>query len=634
MSNLDTALAYAEAGFFVFPCGVDKKTPATSNGVDDATRDPELIRAMWHNKDFNIAICPGMSGHCVVDIDPPDGFDTLHALLKEHKGDQTWVDTFQTQSPRGGIHYWFKGTARSTTGKSGLGLNIDTRSIKGYVLAPPSWVIDPKKGIDGGYETVNDKDIQDLPAFVAEMTQAKVKEPLKSKGEKSDQDWNIAAAIARIKSYHPTKKQGADGDAYKCFCRVREQGISGGLALELVIKYLDVPWEDTTEKWLTGLRDHVYEYGQNDEGAKADEDPNITFGGGADAEVIEKPAINLSKYNLDGKPRFYAYTLEEAESFPDPEWIIPNLLPAKDCVLIFGPPKSFKSFLTLDMCLGLGAGVKTFEYTPEKPCNVLYIAGEGPSSIAKKHVPAWCKHRGIEKKSINFHIIRRMVQIAQEGAVEEFILQVQGQNLNPDIVIIDTMARATRGIEENSPKEMGHVVQAVDTMKNSLGATIISIHHTGKDVDRGSRGTNVLEADFATTIVIERHERTLAVKATVKHQRDAPEREEPYYFMGEIVGNSVVFNESSYADYSAITKVESKTDKKFVHAALEALGAKGRENAVPTMMLAMQIDPGLEAGSKLLQEFERGLKKAAAPQGRLEAYSEGRGQKMLWFIPG
>ena len=45
--NLRAALAYAKAGWRVFPCTPGEKVPATSNGVKDATSDEWQIRAWW-----------------------------------------------------------------------------------------------------------------------------------------------------------------------------------------------------------------------------------------------------------------------------------------------------------------------------------------------------------------------------------------------------------------------------------------------------------------------------------------------------------------------------------------------------------------------------------------------------------
>ena len=68
--NLRAALAYATAGWPVFPCIPGEKVPATSHGVKDATTDAAQIRAWWaRNPDRNVAIATGAPGPDVLDID-------------------------------------------------------------------------------------------------------------------------------------------------------------------------------------------------------------------------------------------------------------------------------------------------------------------------------------------------------------------------------------------------------------------------------------------------------------------------------------------------------------------------------------------------------------------------------------
>src|SRR4029078_5239980 len=81
-----TALALAARGFHVFPCRPRDKRPSTTNGHRDATTDPLIIRAWWHQQpDNNIAIATGeVSGIFVVDVDGLDAEAGLRRLEAEH----------------------------------------------------------------------------------------------------------------------------------------------------------------------------------------------------------------------------------------------------------------------------------------------------------------------------------------------------------------------------------------------------------------------------------------------------------------------------------------------------------------------------------------------------------------------
>ena len=70
------------------------------------------------------------------------------------------------------------------------------------------------------------------------------------------------------------------------------------------------------------------------------------------------------------------------------------------------------------------------------------------------------------------------------------------------LIVIDTLAYAMAGGEENSAKEMGVAVDGMQKLRNEVGASILLIHHSGKDRSKGARGSSVLKAAVDTEIEI------------------------------------------------------------------------------------------------------------------------------------
>ena len=59
-SMRDEAVAYARAGWPIFPCKENQKKPATKHGVNEATTNLEKIEQWWEeNPDYNIGFHPG-----------------------------------------------------------------------------------------------------------------------------------------------------------------------------------------------------------------------------------------------------------------------------------------------------------------------------------------------------------------------------------------------------------------------------------------------------------------------------------------------------------------------------------------------------------------------------------------------
>jgi Bifunctional DNA primase/polymerase, N-terminal/Primase C terminal 1 (PriCT-1) len=133
---LQTALALASRGLYVFPCKPRDKLPATPRGCRDASNDPTLIARWWsENPCFNIAIACGPASRIfVVDVDD-NGEAALRKLEVEHGELPPSVEAI-TARGRHVYFVWPDRAVRNSVGKLGPGL--DVRGDGGYVLAPPS----------------------------------------------------------------------------------------------------------------------------------------------------------------------------------------------------------------------------------------------------------------------------------------------------------------------------------------------------------------------------------------------------------------------------------------------------------------------------------------------------------------
>lgn len=136
----ESALAYIRVGLPVFPCRPGDKRPITGNGFKAATLDEIQVRAWWQKwPAANIGI--PTEGFVVVDVDGaenpwPTNDDKRNSLHAEAIA--------VAVTPRGGKHYWFvqpDGEGEFRNSQSGFAANVDLRCDGGYVVVPPSVVI-------------------------------------------------------------------------------------------------------------------------------------------------------------------------------------------------------------------------------------------------------------------------------------------------------------------------------------------------------------------------------------------------------------------------------------------------------------------------------------------------------------
>jgi len=179
---------------------------------------------------------------------------------------------------------------------------------------------------------------------------------------------------------------------------------------------------------------------------------------------------------------------------PDPEPLIGDGLVFLDSLVwVIGKPGSYKSFLAQDWCGSVATGETWHGHSVHKG-PVLYVIAEGRAGI-KKRIRAWEQATGRPMYGVTF--LTMAVQADNELAWSALLELVA--ELHPVLVVVDTQARVSLGMEENSNTEMGRFVHQVDRLRRKCGSTVVVVHHTSAVGERG-RGATAIDG-AADTIV-------------------------------------------------------------------------------------------------------------------------------------
>lgn len=179
--------------------------------------------------------------------------------------------------------------------------------------------------------------------------------------------------------------------------------------------------------------------------------------------------------------------------FKAPEWLIDGLLEANTFSVCFGSPAAGKTFLTLDMALCIATG-KDFHDHHVKQGPVFYIAGEGHNGFARR-AAAWSKENGISLKRVPFFKSSRAIVITDDDSVAELVDTIDAmvqEHGEPQLIVIDTLARSMGAADENSTKEMGAAIRAIDECRDAYDCTVLAVHHTGHSNKERARGSSAL----------------------------------------------------------------------------------------------------------------------------------------------
>ena len=195
-------------------------------------------------------------------------------------------------------------------------------------------------------------------------------------------------------------------------------------------------------------------------------------------------------------------SLADVESLPPPTFLIDGLVPEKSIVIPYGPPKAGKTFVALSMALHVAA-YRPWMGRKVNGGGVVYVAGEGVGGLSMRLRAM--RHAYDLPTTLPFWVVPRAVNFKDMRAVAALLDAIRATVLDEPIslVVLDTLARAMPGVDENSAEEVGAVIAACDELKFALESTIMPIHHAGKDMERGLRGSSAihgaLDASFQIT---------------------------------------------------------------------------------------------------------------------------------------
>lgn len=185
------------------------------------------------------------------------------------------------------------------------------------------------------------------------------------------------------------------------------------------------------------------------------------------------------------------------------EWIFDGLFCRGDLVVLFGTAKSGKTFLALDMivCAAAGKAWCDGKFKAPSPRTVVYCAGEGLRGLRHrwKSIMETCISNGTDEsvcsRIITVSIVPQLfIDPMTPGGVEQFISEIRKacKEETIDLVVIDTLHRASRGANENSSQDFGTILSAIERIQNELGAAVMLIHHSDKSADEKARGSSAL----------------------------------------------------------------------------------------------------------------------------------------------
>lgn len=219
-----------------------------------------------------------------------------------------------------------------------------------------------------------------------------------------------------------------------------------------------------------------------------------------------------------------------ADHSPSLEWnyAMKGWLLRSETSLLYGPSNVGKSALVCHLGQSIVTARPCFG-ARVKPGLVVHVAPEAPASVFDR----------IHSSDIdpaarqNYLVCGEALDLSNFKAVASFVEFLKGvmHESGEDIVLIvfDTLARSIGLLDENCAASMTQVVQAAEWIARSLNTHVMLVHHTGKDADRGGRGSSALRAAVDTEICLKPGKTENSVAVVQDKQRTQPKLAAVYF---------------------------------------------------------------------------------------------------------
>jgi hypothetical protein len=184
-----------------------------------------------------------------------------------------------------------------------------------------------------------------------------------------------------------------------------------------------------------------------------------------------------------------------------PGWLIKHHWPAQSFILEIGESGAGKTFSVLDKCVAVARGAAEWRGHRVKRGKVVYVAAEGSGGF-RKRVRAYEIAHSVELDEYDFRVLDAAPNLYSSTADQIGLVAAIEAAGGADLIVLDTVAATSPGANENT-SDMLNVLNFYTGLIARFGATVVGIHHLGKDVTRGARGFSGIKAAADAEITTE-----------------------------------------------------------------------------------------------------------------------------------
>ena len=227
---------------------------------------------------------------------------------------------------------------------------------------------------------------------------------------------------------------------------------------------------------------------------------------------------------------------------PTPSWLVEGIWSDKAHGLVAGEAKAYKTLCVLDLSVSVASGTKFLNHFPvPKQGPVLVIQNENSPSLIQDRVTKIARSRGLfggpehisgsnavidfTESDLPLHFLNNVeLDLADEDDLNE--LDECMKELEPEMLVLDPWYLMTPGVDENSAKQVGPILNALMQLKRKHDCGILMVHHYNKPTvdnsqfSKGYRisGSSVFYRWVESALYVEKGDEPMTAKITPEHR--------------------------------------------------------------------------------------------------------------------
>jgi AAA domain len=199
-------------------------------------------------------------------------------------------------------------------------------------------------------------------------------------------------------------------------------------------------------------------------------------------------------------------------------WLIEQLWTAQAVGIIGGTPKSYKTWMALEMAVAVASGSACLgSFAVPSPGPVLLYAAEDPESALRLRLESLADHHRLQLAYLDIRVITadslRLDRTPDQERLEATLMLHR-----PALLILDPLVRL-HTIDENAAGEIAALLGFLRLLQRKTGVAIALVHHARKNLSANGgagyslRGSSDLYAWVDSFLYLRRHHGQLMLSA-------------------------------------------------------------------------------------------------------------------------